>query len=370
MPEYPKPTRLRQYINAAFAGQHGHRRIAIADFVLALVEIKSGRQAALARGFDNFEAAAKRLSRLLHNPKLDLATAVEAHALWLVARLPRTGLIRIAIDWTSEGTQHLLVASLLVGRRAVPLLWRAYASTELKGRQRGYEHDVMRVLVERILAGVDPARVLVTCDRGFGDVATLDVLDALGVGYIIRAKSSVHVEVDRQWRALGTLRFRTNQRRRSLGRVRYCASAPRRVYLTQARATDRQGRWGIWYLLANRRLKADAACTEYARRFGCEEGFRDSKRMLGFAEARIRDTAAWSRMFLLVAIALVMLIGIGHGVLRDAQRCRRLLREVRSRRRGRSELSLVRAVTEVIERDESLWDLFDCHAKFNLDACL
>jgi len=370
MPEYSKPTRLVEYINSALSTQHGHRRNAIADFVIALIEIKSGSQAALARGFDNFEAAVKRLSRLLHNPKLELEASVLAHALWLVARLPRSGPIRIAIDWTSEDTQHLLVASLIFGRRAIPLFWRAYDGAALKDRMREYEHALMTTLVEKVLDGITARRVLITCDRGFGDVTTLDLLDTLGVGYIIRAKGNVKVDLDGAWRKLNAVRFRTNQRRRSLGRVRYCAGSPRRVYLTHARARDRTGRWGIWYLISNRRLKAEAACREYARRFGCEEGFRDSKRMLGFAKARIRNIDAWSRMFLLVAIALVVLVGIGIGLLRDPDRLKRLLREVRSRRRGRSELSLVRAVTELLEHDESLWHLFDCRAKFNLGLCL
>ena len=123
-------------------------------------------------------------------------------------------------------------------------------------------------------------------------------------------------------------------------------------------------------MISNRRYRAETACREYARRFGCEEGFRDSKRMLGFAEARIRDIEAWSRMFLLVAIALVVLVSIGMVLLRDPDRFRTLLREVRSRRRSRSELSLVRAVTELLAHDESLWEIFDCGAKFNLDLCL
>jgi hypothetical protein len=46
---------------------------------------------------------------------------------------------------------------------------------------------------------------------------------------------------------------------------------------------------------------------EYARRFGCEEGFRDAKRTLGFAAARIAQIEAWARMFALVAAALLVL---------------------------------------------------------------
>jgi Transposase DDE domain len=370
MPTPPAPTRLVEYINAALAALHGHQRKATTDFVLALIDRKSAAQATLARFFDNFEAATKRLSRFVYNPRIELETTVRAHAAWIVTRLPRSGTIRIALDWTSEDTQHLLVASLIVGHRAIPLSWKAYSGSALKDRTHEYERDLIETLVTQVLTGVDRGRVLVTADRGFGDVGTIDLLDRLGVGYIIRAKGNVKVALDGAWRKLNTLRFRTNQRRRALGRVEYCQRSPRRVYLTHARARDRSGTWGIWFLISNRRCRAPTACREYGRRFGCEEGFRDSKRMLGFADARIASIDAWSRMFLLVAIALVVLIGIGRTLLKRPEWLASLLRRVCARRRRRSELSLVRAVTELLEHDNSLWDLLDHRAKLILEASL
>ncbi len=108
---------------------------------------------------------------------------------------------------------------------------------------------------------------------------------------------------------------------------------------------------------------------EYARRFGCEEGFRDAKRLLGFAEARISDLAAWTRMFTLVAIALLVLVGIGCRLVTQVW-VKRVLRRVCSRRTARRELSMVRAVTELLKDDKTLWELLDHRAKLNLEACL
>lgn len=133
MTNHSTPTRLVEYINTALAGLHGHQRKATTDFVLALIDRKSATQAALARFFDNFEAAVKRLSRYVHNPRIELDTTVRAHADFLVARLPRSGNIRIAVDWTSEDTQHLLVASLIVGHRAIPLYWTSALSRIARG---------------------------------------------------------------------------------------------------------------------------------------------------------------------------------------------------------------------------------------------
>jgi hypothetical protein len=74
-------------------------------------------------------------------------------------------------------------------------------------------------------------------------------------------------------------------------------------------------------------------------------------------------------MFTLVAIALAVLMNIG-SALADHARCDRWLRQVRSRRRTRSELSLVRAVVALLTRDESLWSLLKQDNRLNLEANL
>src|SRR5215510_15499804 len=99
---------------------HGHQRKALRDFVQAIIDQQTGCQAQLARSFGNQEAAAKRLSRLLHNERLEPRLLADAVLLQALVQLPAHGPVRLAIDWPIEGHQHLLVVSLIVGRRAVP----------------------------------------------------------------------------------------------------------------------------------------------------------------------------------------------------------------------------------------------------------
>ena len=362
-------TRLGEYISLVLPDAHGHQRKAVSDFVLALTVAQTCCQATLARFFDNFEAASRRLSRLLHNPRLDPEALARAHARALVAQLPAAGALRLALDWTTEAEQHLLVASLRVGTRAVPLYWRAYHDSELKERMSLYEREFVRGLFEGVLASVERRRFILTADRWFADVNLLDLLDELGVSYVIRTKSSYKMRVEGGWRKLGSVGWRGNQRRRAWGRVWYCEGDPRHVFLAQARARDAKGRWGVWHLLSNRPLSAHAMTSEYARRFTCEEGFRDSKRLLGFAAARVRCLKAWARLFLLVALALLALTQLGCALLERAD-CGGWLRRVRSRRRARSELSLVRSIVELLTQDDSLWQLLDHHRRLNLEAGL
>jgi hypothetical protein len=129
-------TRITDYIKEMLPWAHGHQLKSLTTFVAAILDKQTGNQAELARTQGNQEAACKRLTRLLHNPRLApkwLAAAVCQQAL---RQVPKQGIVRLTIDWTSEGDQHLLVVSLVVGRRAVPLFWRASAQSVLKGRMK------------------------------------------------------------------------------------------------------------------------------------------------------------------------------------------------------------------------------------------
>jgi hypothetical protein len=304
----------------------------------------------------NQEAAVKRLSRLLHNPRLTphrLADAVLAQAL---RQLPPTGTVRLALDWTIEGRQHLLVASLVTGGRAVPSYWRAYDTEVLKGRMRRYETAVIRRVITRLQQALGRRRLIVTADRGFADVALVEVLTVLGVEFIIRVKGRTKVCWQGQWRSLHTLPFVGNARQRNLGHLAYCESAPHRLWVTMSRARDATGQWELWYLISNRARRAQATAAEYARRFGCEQGFRDAKWELGFAQARLKAIKAWSRLFALFALALLVVVSLGVKLLlRDGPGAVALLRRVASRRQGRWDLSLVSAMVALLQDDQSLF---------------
>ena len=360
----PEATRLFEYIAALLPWAHGHQRKAITTYVAQIVDKQTGCQAQLARGLGNQEAACKRLSRLLHNSRLkpkDLAQAV----LWrVVSQLPGRGPVRVAIDWTSEDTQHLLVVSLIVERRAVPLYWRAYDAGVLKGRMQRYELAVVRRAIGALARAVGRERVIVTADRGFADVQLFTVLEELGVRFFIRVKGSTKVVYQGHWRKLNSLPFAGNTRCYSLGAVSYCESAPKRLFVTLSRQRDRQGKWGVWYVVSNREERATVAAAEYACRFGCEEGFRDAKWWLGFKQARIEQISAWSRLFALFVMALLVITSLGLKLLRSpGESAAALLRRVSSRRYQRRELSLVSAMLSLLQEDKSLLEHLTPHIK-------
>jgi hypothetical protein len=364
-------TRLAEYIAHVLPWAHGHQLKGITTFVGAIIEKQTGNQAALARSLGNQEAGVKRLARLLHNERLAphrLADAVLAQAL---RQVPPKGKVRVALDWTIEGNQHLLVVSLVMGGRAVPIYWRAYHATVLKGRLRRYEMAVIRRAVRRVQRAIGPRRLRVTADRGFADVALVDVLTELGVKFIIRVKGSPKVYIQGQWRPLHTVGFVGNARLRTLGRVAYCERAPHRLWVTLSRVRDAQGQWERWHLISNCGRRAQAMATEYAHRFGCEQGFRDAKWELGFAQARIQDIHAWARLFALFALALLVVVSLGVRLLvRGGARAVALLRRVASRRRGRWDLSVVSAIVSLLHTDNRLFAHLSPRITLDLEASL
>lgn len=208
----PKKT-IADYITEMLPWAHGHQLKAIRDFVEAIIKKQSGNQAEIARSFGNQEAAVKRLSRLIHNQRLkpkDLAEAVLRQG---ISQIPKRGKVRIAIDWTTEDKQHLLVISLIIGGRAIPIYWRAYDAGVLKGRVRRYEMAVIKRAFKIMLQQISRRRIFVTADRGFADVALFDLLEQFKVHYIIRVKGSTKICFDGEWLKLSSMRFYGNERR-------------------------------------------------------------------------------------------------------------------------------------------------------------
>ena len=364
-------TRLNEYITTLLPWAHGHQLNAISDFVAAIIDKQTGNQAALARAFGNQEAATRRLSRLLHNPRLSpykLADAVLNHVL---QQLPGRGRLRLALDWTIEEPHHLLVVSLVTGARAIPIYWRAYSAWVLKGRMRRYEMSVIKRVIERLRQAAPRRRLILTADRWFADVALAQLLEKLGVEYVIRVKCSTKVWLAGQWQQLQEMRFVGNSRGRNLGRLWYCEADPHRLCVTMTRARNDQGQWEVWYLISNRFARAAQAASEYARRFGCEHGFRDSKWQMGFGEARIQEVKAWSRMFALFAISLLIVVQLAMKLLGYGQpQAVTLMRQVASRRRDRWDLSLVSAMLNLLKLNGDLFDHLCFHSKLSLEIAL
>src|SRR6266540_3056240 len=90
------PTRVEEFIKQMMPWAHGHQIKAITKFVLAIIEKQTGCQAELARTQGSQEAAAKQLSRLIHNPRLKPKDFAKWLCLQVLAnQVPRSGKVRL-----------------------------------------------------------------------------------------------------------------------------------------------------------------------------------------------------------------------------------------------------------------------------------
>lgn len=364
-------TAVQNYLEKVLPWAHGHQLKALTVYIMAIIARRTGNQAELARGMGNQEAAVKRLSRLIHNERLDARELAETIMLFVLLQLPKRGRVRLALDWTIEGPHHLLVISVLIKGRAVPLYWRAYHARVLKGRMKAFEVALMKRVLRRLQQHLGIRRVIVTADRAFAAVELSELFDEFGANYVIRSNITTKVKIAGGWCQLKHVPFTTNAHHRNLGRVWYCESAPRKQWVSLSRRKNEDGQWEVWYLLSNFWQRAQQMANEYARRFGCEQGFRDAKRLLGFAEARIAHTQSWARFFALFALALLILIVLATTILvNQPQLAQKLLRRIASRRNGRSELSLVNAMRNLVELDPSLYSGLDPTTRIDLEAAI
>ena len=125
---YSLPTRLSDYIAFLLPWAHGHQLKAIGTSSRRSLPTACRPVGTL---FWQARSRCQRLSRLLLMSGLILGC-------WLMPCCYRPCISYLSTakcDWPltgREADQHLLVVSLVVGRRAVPMYWRAYAASVLR----------------------------------------------------------------------------------------------------------------------------------------------------------------------------------------------------------------------------------------------
>ncbi len=327
------PTSLFDYIKDMAGPLHGHQVKAIAAVVFAIIEQRTAVQAGLATAFGNQEAACRRISRLLQNPRLAPKQLPGMACSQFLRQLPKIGKIRLAFDWTIENEQYLLVISLVRHGRAIPIFWRGYEEKRLRGRMKTIERAMLQRVLRRLKEVVGQRRISLTADRGCAAVETFRLLKREKIAFVIRVPCSTLIKLQGVWVSLRTVTLQADGEKHKLGLVKYCKSDEESLAIAVScvKATD-EGK-DRWYLVSHMKWRAEKMTDEYRRRFCCEEGFRDVKWTLGFAQARIKEIKAWTRMFGLHALAMLVLASVASEVLlKNEEQGQEKMREVASRR--------------------------------------
>jgi hypothetical protein len=292
---------LRGVIEAHFGAFRKSQRKTMLALSLGLVSSMQVGLASIARGMHSVTTVASRITRVwrfLRNSgvRVELATAAMVHALCG----SRDSRPIVLFDWTAMGEYQLLVASVAVKRRAVPIAWLAIGAWQFTHRRRSRNH-AEETLMGRVHEAMAGRRWTLVADRGFARTALFRTLLQWKVRFVIRACGSVWVQyeefsgrLDNVPRAPGCL-DRWNK-------IAYRRKAPVVVDLVVCHTEPAPE---PWYLITNVPNKAEVMRL-YRRRMWVDESFRDHKTTLGMKHLWLAEADRIERMMLLVAIVLLV----------------------------------------------------------------
>ena len=312
------------FVDQVFWRMRRSRQKTMADLTVGLLRKQQVGLAGIACGMvddTTIRHRVKRVGRFLGNEAI---TTEEISGGLIDAMLPADRENVIAVDWTDRGDYMLLKASLVFQRRALPLLWRHVWKWVYKKSQNDVEEQFIFQLAD--LLG-DRPWVLVA-DRGFGRAELFRVLNDEGIHYVIRAKDRVLMHHAAYSGSVENLPRRPRMRE-FYRDVTWSKSRPVRVNL----AVVHEGvAPAPWFLVTNLERSPHEIGRLYEKRMGIEEGIRDCKSGLRLRGHWLGSPERMDRMFVLVAIAMLLIALTASASLARGER-----RQVTThKRRGRS----------------------------------
>ena len=267
---------------------HAKRVLSLAHGTLGVLHGSSMAIHAIGRGLAAARCrldrhAVKQVDRLLSNQGIDLERLGPS---WVAMLLGERKRVYVNLDWTEfdDDDHTMLVASVQTDHgRATPLLWRTWKKSELLGQRNAHEDELLGWLRRCVPEDV---RVVIVAD-------TL-VTDALG-----------QTQKARDWMA-------GRGRLRRFERVRITADETPIPLVVLVQDPGMKEAWCIASSLLD--LSGKEIKKRYGKRFSSEEMFRDFKDIRygwGLSWTHIASPARRDRLFLLAAMAFVLLILLG-----------------------------------------------------------
>ena len=268
-----------------------------------------GQGLALARGRLT-KHAIKQVDRLLSNPGIDV-DALLVH--WVPYVVGIRSSITVAMDWTSfdaDGQTTIMLSLLCRHGRATPLVWLTVDTATLKDRRNSYEYQVLVRLAEVLPADV---RVRIVADRGFGDHKLYRVLtEELKFDFVIRFRGNIMVTAANGEARPAADWVGAGGRARRLRGAMVIATG---YWVSAAVCVQAKDMKQPWCLAASTTAEpARALVNLYAKRWGIESAFRDTKDLrfgMGMGALHVSTPDRRDRLWLINAFAVVLLTLLG-----------------------------------------------------------
>lgn len=291
------------------------QRKTVALAVEAVVWLSQAASIAIAAFFaqvtgSQVDSALTRFYRLLHNPRFD-DLQMTKQILSLLAK--RSYPFLVALDWTEwHPPLRMLLASVVVGGRAVPVQAAVFSKTQVIRSQNTWENNFLRLLC--LLLNEVQVQACFLADRGFRRVSFLKLLlEQQGHTFLVRIGDQIMVEAPKWRRLLSRCPLQPGQAR-DLGTVllRQDGAVSVRVIGIWAK-----GQREPWWIATNREEGLSYLASLYDRRMAIEEQIRDTKGArfgLQLVWTQIKTPEALARFTLLIGLALLLLTTIGHAL--------------------------------------------------------
>jgi Transposase DDE domain len=307
---------IQRFLRSVFGHDlHAKRILSLAGATLGAIESASlaialiGQGLALARGLKT-KYAIKQVDRMLANVAIDVDALLRHWVPFVVGKRPS---ITVAMDWTefeADGQATLMLSVLTSHGRATPLYWLTVDTATLKNRRNGYEYQALVRLAEALPDGV---QVCIVADRGFGDHKLYRVLtEELKFDFVIRFRGNIMVTAaDGETRTAAEWIGKGGRARVLRGATVTALGYPvGTVVCVQAK-----GMKEAWCLATSATDKSARELVNlYAKRWGIECGFRDSKDIrfgMGMGEVHVSTPDRRDRLWLINAFAVALLTLLG-----------------------------------------------------------
>ena len=301
--------RIVPFVESVFQGFHQKRQRTLALLVAALTTVGKVGVASLGRALPSRVAPKhriKQVDRFLGNQGVHVPDWCESLTQAVIGQRKA---VCIAVDWTWVGVWPVLVASVVVRRRGLPVWWATCDWRTLKRSQNAFEEAFLLRLRTMISRDVS---VTLLFDRGFRRASLVRFLGHHGFHFVIRACGDILVRGADYIGLLADLPL-PRARLRDLGTISATKRNPIDVRLV---ALFDRGQKEAWYLFTDLDAPAQDIARLYARRFTLEEVFRDGKSTRygwSLGEYQLKEKPdRLDHLILIVATAylLVFLIGL------------------------------------------------------------
>ena len=250
----------------------------------------------------------KRLWRFLSNPLWSPAELFPSLIEFILERFYPSQRVPVIIDQsTIAGRWEVLWASIPFRGRALPIAFRLFHYDDISNDPGGTMHKIEDAFIRQVVQALpNSLPALLLFDRGYARVSLFQLLDKLGVEYVVRVRKNVWVQYGNKH--AGTLAKISLARGTQIWWPHISYHKTKR-YPVNLAITLNATAHEPWYLVTNLK-RASSAIRWYERRFRCEELFRDLKDQLHLETIRIRDRQRMVRlifgmMILYCALTLV-----------------------------------------------------------------